>query len=101
MKTKNFLLTGALLIVALFSVNGVMAEGPVVVKTDVVKVFKNPSLSAGDKSFFTSTGGGMGLHFNVTYDHTGWDNEDTYKNMTNGTEKSIFTAEVTYTITTL
>lgn len=28
MKTKNFLLTGALLIVALFSVNGVMAEGP-------------------------------------------------------------------------
>jgi hypothetical protein len=27
MKTKNFLLTGALLIVALFSVNGVMAEG--------------------------------------------------------------------------
>lgn len=29
MKTKNFLLTGALLIVALFSVNGVMAETPV------------------------------------------------------------------------
>ena len=28
MKTKNFHLTGALLIVALFSVNGVMAEGP-------------------------------------------------------------------------
>ena len=28
MKTKNFLLTGALLIMALFSVNGVMAEGP-------------------------------------------------------------------------
>ncbi len=28
MKTKNFLLTGALLIVALFSVNSVMAEGP-------------------------------------------------------------------------
>jgi hypothetical protein len=28
MKTKNFLLTGALLIVALFSVNGVMAETP-------------------------------------------------------------------------
>ena len=28
MKTKNFLLTGALLIVALFSVNGVMAEAP-------------------------------------------------------------------------
>ncbi len=28
MKTKNFLLTGALLIVALFSVNGVMAEVP-------------------------------------------------------------------------
>ena len=28
MKTKNFLLTGALLIVALFSVNGVMAQGP-------------------------------------------------------------------------
>jgi hypothetical protein len=28
MKTKNFLLTGALLIVALFSVNGVMAGGP-------------------------------------------------------------------------
>ena len=28
MKIKNFLLTGALLIVALFSVNGVMAEGP-------------------------------------------------------------------------
>jgi hypothetical protein len=29
MKTKNFLLTGALLIVALFSVNGVMAADPV------------------------------------------------------------------------
>ena len=29
MKTKNFLLTGALLIVALFSVNGVMAQVPV------------------------------------------------------------------------
>lgn len=28
MKTKNFLLTGALLIVALFSVNGVMAQAP-------------------------------------------------------------------------
>ena len=28
MKTKNFLLTGALLIVALFSVNGVMAQDP-------------------------------------------------------------------------
>lgn len=28
MKTKNFLLTGALLIMALFSVNGVMAQGP-------------------------------------------------------------------------
>ena len=28
MKTKNFLLTGALLIVALFSVNGVMAQSP-------------------------------------------------------------------------
>ena len=28
MKAKNFLLTGALLIMALFSVNGVMAEGP-------------------------------------------------------------------------
>ena len=28
MKTKNFLLTGALLIVALFSVNGVMAQTP-------------------------------------------------------------------------
>jgi hypothetical protein len=28
MKTKNFLLTGALLIVALFSVNGVMAAEP-------------------------------------------------------------------------
>jgi hypothetical protein len=28
MKTKNFLLTGALLIVALFSVNGVMADAP-------------------------------------------------------------------------
>ena len=28
MKTKNFLLTGAFLIVALFSVNGVMAQGP-------------------------------------------------------------------------
>ena len=28
MKTKKFLLTGALLIVALFSVNGVMAQGP-------------------------------------------------------------------------
>ena len=30
MKTKNFLLTGALLIMALFSVNGVMAADPVV-----------------------------------------------------------------------
>lgn len=29
MKTKNFLLTGALLIMALFSVNGVMAEAPI------------------------------------------------------------------------
>jgi len=29
MKTKNFLLTGALLIVALFSVNGVMASEPI------------------------------------------------------------------------
>ena len=29
MKTKNFLLTGALLIVALFSVNGVMAADPI------------------------------------------------------------------------
>ena len=29
MKTKNFLLTGALLIMALFSVNGVMAQAPV------------------------------------------------------------------------
>jgi hypothetical protein len=36
MKTKNFLLTGALLIVALFSVNGVMAEGPA--NTDNVTV---------------------------------------------------------------
>jgi hypothetical protein len=36
MKTKNFLLTGALLIVALFSVNGVMAEGPA--NTDIVTV---------------------------------------------------------------
>ena len=33
MKTKNFLLTGALLIVALFSVNGVMAADPITSKT--------------------------------------------------------------------
>ena len=36
MKTKNFLLTGALLIVALFSVNGVMAKTPT--NTDKVTV---------------------------------------------------------------
>ena len=33
MKTKNFLLTGALLIMALFSVNGVMAAEPITSKT--------------------------------------------------------------------
>src|SRR5690554_2224455 len=200
MKTKKILLTGALLIVALFSVNGVMAEGTTAVSYDVnrpssdqvkvnlkfapiqsiqvnpnqneinfeydspedyvtgsidnktqtvedhltvyhsggfkvsvtstgfssgdtgdpisdehVKViaakgstiaegrdnfnFDNtPSLTAGTHDFFSSTGGGIGLTFNVTYEHDGWKSEDTYIDFTNGTEASTYTADVTYTI---
>lgn len=57
-----------------------------------------PSLSAGTKEFFSSEGGGMGLTFNVTYEHDGWKSEDTYVNMANGTEATTYTATVTYTI---
>jgi hypothetical protein len=42
MKTKNFLLTGALLIVALFSVNGVMAQIPADEGTTNVHIVLNP-----------------------------------------------------------
>lgn len=42
MKTKNFLLTGALLIVALFSVNGVMAQSPADKGTTNVHIVLNP-----------------------------------------------------------
>jgi hypothetical protein len=199
MKTKNFLLTGALLIMALFSVNGVMAEGPsdyvkgqtfdnvtvnlifkpiqsIQVNTDQksinfeystpqhyidglgtgrtqekidhltvyhsggfdvkvassgfkkgeagdqiandhVKVFASkgsniatdrnnfdfttkPSLSAGTgKQFFSSTGGGMGMNFNVTYELFDTDeNRAAYLDFTNGTTETTYTAEVTYTI---
>lgn len=43
MKTKNFLLTGALLIVALFSVNGVMAQSPAAKEgTTNVHIVLNP-----------------------------------------------------------
>ncbi|MDD4778577.1 MAG: hypothetical protein PHV53_09860 [Fermentimonas sp.] len=62
--------------------------------------FTTQSLSAGTKEFFSSTGGGMGLTFDVTYDHTGWKSEDTYIDFTNGTATSIYTADVTYTIVT-
>ena len=198
MKTKNFLLTGALLIVALFSVNGVMAQGPANYvegqTSDKVKVnliFKpiqstqvNPnqeeidyeystpkhymnglgagktqekknhltvyhsggfdvkvtssgfkkgeaeyqiannhvnvtaskganiatgrnnfdftptSLRAGSgKQFFSSTGGGMGMNFDVTYELL--DTEEhraAYLDFTNGTTETRYTAEVTYTI---
>jgi hypothetical protein len=192
MKTKNFLLTGALLIVALFSVNGVMAQDNATTTSEVkvslifnpiqsiqvnpnqkeinfeydspedyatgaidnktqtledhltvyhsggfkvsvtstgfrsggtgdpisdehVKViaakgstiaegrdnfnFDNtPSLTAGTHDFFSSTGGGMGLTFDVTYEHDGWESEDTYIDFTNGTTASTYTADVTYTI---
>lgn len=42
MKTKNFLLTGALLIVALFSVNGVMAQTPAKIGNTKVHIVLNP-----------------------------------------------------------
>ena len=42
MKTKNFLLTGALLIMALFSVNGVMAQGPAETGTTKVTIKLRP-----------------------------------------------------------
>ena len=42
MKTKNFLLTGALLIMALFSVNGVMAQTPAEIGNTKVHIVLNP-----------------------------------------------------------
>jgi hypothetical protein len=196
MKTKNFLLTGALLIMALFSVNGVMAAEPTNYlpgqtsdKVTVNLIFKpiqsiqvNPDqkeinfeystpqhymnglgeektqtfddhltvyhsggfqvevqssgfLNSGNlldetadhvtitatngtgnnrsnyifvnnfslnekepSTFITSPGGGMGLKFNVTYEHVGWKSEDTYINFTDGKTSTTYTADVTYTI---
>ena len=42
MKTKNFLLTGALLIMALFSVNGVMAQTPAKIGNTKVHIVLSP-----------------------------------------------------------
>ena len=57
-----------------------------------------PSLTAGTHDFFSSTGGGMGLTFDVTYEHDGWESKDTYIDFTNGTTATTYTADVTYTI---
>ena len=46
--------------------------------------------------FITSTGGGMGLNFNVKYQNTGFD--ETYVDMLTNAETT-YTATVTYTIT--
>lgn len=65
-------------------------------RTGTSYVTPSVELSTGQVPFITSTGGGMGLNFNVQYENTGFD--ETYVDMLTNAETT-YTATVTYTIT--
>lgn len=65
---------------------------------DLSPIFDNVLLSTNPESLIRSGTGGMDLKYNVTYDNTAG-GSDKYVNMTSEDTESIFTSEVTYTIT--
>ena len=62
------------------------------------QIFDNVLLSTNPESLIRSGTGGMDLKYNVTYDNTAG-GADKYVNMTSGDKETIFSSEVTYTIT--
>ncbi len=91
MKTKNFLLTGALLIMALFSVNGVMAQDPIATQSTA-----NVTIKLHDILSIVVNEPNVLLEYKVTSDYTGGVNEPMSEHLlVNSTGPFFVTVETT------